>query len=565
MRKTLFAVVTLLGLVLGQSVRAAEVIRDFSVQATLTRDRLLMVTETIVYDFGDVERHGIYRYLPNVYDRNGAKYKLNIKFTDAQMDGAPVPWVVTDEGDNINIRIGDADQTITGKHTYVFSYQTSRAVNDFPDHRELYWNVTGNGWTVAIEKTSFKLAGPAQATQTACYTGVYGSPAEDCLINNDVAVSQFTAKRALEPTEGLTVVAAFPLDSIRELTFQEKLAQFIEDNIWSLLPILTALVMFFIWRKWGKEPKGRGTVIAQYDEPQKLPPALMAAIMEQKVSNRAISSTILDLARRGFMKIKFAGDPEKQGWFSKAPEITFVKTKEPAGGELLAYEDHVWKAIFEGGKTEVKPKDLEGKAYQEIGLARSAIQKELQDRKWFRQSPTTTRVIWGVIAGLVIFQGFFLAAVFGGLYIMSSIVSAIIVFAFGWQMPQMTKDGAILKEECEGLKLFLSVTEKARLEFTDAPSRQPEQFARFLPAAVAFGVEDQWAGQFESLEVTPPDYMEGNFATWNALAFAHAMNQISTYSAASMYNAPSSAGSGGSGFSGGGSGGGFGGGGGGSW
>ena len=543
---------------------ADERITDFSVDATLAYDRRLVVTEAIKYDFGDAERHGIYRIIPDAYDRNGAKYKLKIAFTNATVDGQPTPWVVTREGDDVNIRIGDANKTVTGTHYYVFTYETSKAVNDFSDHRELYWNVTGNGWPVSIEKAQFKLVGPALSTNAVCYTGAYGSSATDCTVGVKGVIASFATSRALEPGEGLTFAVAYPLDAMRGLTFKEKFYQFIEDNLWSLLPLITLAVMYLIWRKWGKEPIGRGTIVAQYEEPRGLPPALMASLMEQKVSGRAISATILDLARRGYLKIRFEGEPAKAGWFSKSPEITFVKVKQP-GDEVAQFEFHVWKSIFEGGENEVKPKDLEGKAYKEIALAKSEIQKELSDRKWFGMSPIASRSIWAGVAVFVIFQSFFLAAVFGGLYIFSSIVSAIIIFAFGWQMPQMSKEGAIVKEECEGFKLFLSVTEKARLAFTDAPERRPDQFARFLPAAVAFGVEEQWAGQFASFEVKPPSYMEGNFSTWNALAFAQAMNTIHTSSAASMYHAPSSAGGGGSGFSGGGSGGGFGGGGGGSW
>ncbi|MCW1892504.1 MAG: DUF2207 domain-containing protein, partial [Candidatus Uhrbacteria bacterium] len=82
--------------------------------------------------------------------------------------------------------------------------------------------------------------------------------------------------------------------------------------------------------------------------------------------------------------------------------------------------------------------------------------------------------------------------------------------------------------------------------------------------AIAFGVEEKWAKQFEGLDIPEPTYASGFHGNMNALLFVHAMGGFES-SMAQAFTPPSNAGSGGSGFSGGGSGGGFGGGGGGSW
>jgi uncharacterized membrane protein len=143
---------------------------------------------------------------------------------------------------------------------------------------------------------------------------------------------------------------------------------------------------------------------------------------------------------------------------------------------------------------------------------------------------------------------------------------AAIIGAFGWFMPRRTQEGAYVDEEVKGFKWFLSVTEKQRLAFTDAPERKPEQFHMFLSYAIAFGVEEKWAEQFAGIDIPAPDYVSGNvLMNWTAMNFVHDLNSLHQTAAASAFAAPSSAGGGGSGFSGGGSGGGGGGGGGGSW
>ena len=550
------------------SVVHAETIRDFAVKADLTAGRTLTVIETIKYDFEDAERHGIYRVIPTSYDRNGGHYNLHLQFQDATVDGQPVAWSETGESGGEQIKIGDADRTITGLHTYVITYVTPRAINDFSDHTELYWNVTGNDWQVPVEKTSFVLQAPGAPSQIKCYTGFLGSEAEDCTATTSTSGAMFASKVPFDAGQGLTVVIGFPLGVLRPIPLSEKIQQYIIDNLWVFTPFIVLIAMFLLWRKYGKEPKGRGTVIAQYEEPRGLSPALMAALVEQRVSQKAITATILDLARRGYHKVVFKSEEKNQSWFQKltssSPEFFFKKIKE-GDANLRPFEQIILTGLFDGSN-EATVADLKGKFFKPIADARKQIFDELREKKMFGMNPSAVRAFWMMAAFGFGFFGFFAATVFGPGFVLSAILSAIIIAAFGWQMPRMTPEGAAVKEECEGFKLFLSVTEKARLEFTDAPKKTPEQFARFLPAAVAFGVEDKWADQFKGIDLQPPSYMEGPMNTWTALYMINAVSTIHQAAASTMYSPPhSQAGSGGSGFSGGGSGGGFGGGGGGSW
>jgi hypothetical protein len=77
-----------------------------------------------------------------------------------------------------------------------------------------------------------------------------------------------------------------------------------------------------------------------------------------------------------------------------------------------------------------------------------------------------------------------------------------------------------------------------------------------------FGLEKDWAKQFEDVYKTPPDWYNGNWAAFNAGYLVSSLGDFSSASAVT-FTAPHS--SGGSGFGGGSSGGGGGGGGGGGW
>lgn len=543
----------------------AEVIKSFDVVAELKANRELTITENIRYDFGTTERHGIFRLLPDRYERMGAAYRLRLQVLEAEQDGQPVKMEVSRWGSEVNIRLGDEDETLTGEHTYTIRYRTNRAINDFPneDERELYWNITGNGWNVPVESASWRLDGPVAATKTVCYVGPLGSTLQDCKISTKGKTVAVSASRQLYPGDGLTVAIRFPEQSIVALTLWDQVRNFLSDNIWAGLPLLTFIIMYSIWRVKGRDPKGRGSVIARYEEPRALKPAQMVALQNEHVSPRAITATLLDLARRGYLKLRWEGDPAGSGWFKAKPKFTLVKIKD-ADAQLLPFEAELFNKLFEDTE-EVDAKEPNAGFSTAIQKSRDLIFDHLKKSKLYANSPVKTRALWIMAATLLAVFSPFLLVFYGVLALVFGLLSASVVAFFGWFMPRVSYEGAIVREEVEGFKLFLSVTEKDRLNFHNAPSKRPEQFERFLPAAIAFGVEKQWAEHFKDIQMQPPAYMEGSSSAWSSLAFVHAVGSLHTQSANSMYQSPSSAGSGGSGFSGGGSGGGFGGGGGGSW
>ena len=145
------------------------------------------------------------------------------------------------------------------------------------------------------------------------------------------------------------------------------------------------------------------------------------------------------------------------------------------------------------------------------------------------------------------------------------VICGIIIVIFGIFMPSRTKKGVLAQEHILGFKRYLMVAEKDRITFHNAPEKRPELFEKFLPFAMALGVEQAWAQQFEGIYKQQPDWYDGQGNMFSAVIFANSLNSFSHDMNGAMA-APSSAGSGGSGLGGGGfSGGGFGGGGGGSW
>ena len=141
--------------------QSSETIRSYDVDLTVQPNGDLSVVETIVYDFGAEQRHGIYREIPtrlhydDTYDR---VFPLHVDSVSGS-PGTPVGYTTEDAGDGkTGIKIGDPDQLITGVHEYAIAYTVQGALNAFPNRDELYWNAIGDEWSVTIQRASVRVS-----------------------------------------------------------------------------------------------------------------------------------------------------------------------------------------------------------------------------------------------------------------------------------------------------------------------------------------------------------------------------------------------------------------------
>ena len=119
-------------------------------------------------------------------------------------------------------------------------------------------------------------------------------------------------------------------------------------------------------------------------------------------------------------------------------------------------------------------------------------------------------------------------------------------------MVARTTEGARAREAALGFKEFLSRVEEDRYK---RMITSPDLFEKYLPYAMAFGVEEKWANAFKDIYRDPPNWYTGT-GQFDAVSFGHTISSMSNAAASSMSSSPSSSGSGGGGSSGGGSGGG---------
>ncbi|MFA6321986.1 MAG: DUF2207 domain-containing protein [Candidatus Buchananbacteria bacterium] len=579
--KKLILFFSIFGLLIAGPALAQEKIDNYSVQIKINQDASLDIQENISYNFGDQERHGIYRDIPISYRNSFGNFNLKISAISVVNEaGQAYNFTINNKGSDKSIKIGDADKLVSGIKTYIIKYKINRAINYFDDHDEIYWNAIGGQWQIPIDQAKvdviFDSNFDKNLLQTKCYFGVSNSqtPCDVAGISDDKNPGAYFSQTKINPGDYLTIVVGFPKNIVSQPSWQQNFIEAIQDNIILFLPIGVFIIVFIVWYKKGRDPKGRGTIITQFDVPDNLTPAEVGLIVDGRLSNFDISSEIIYLATQDYIKIHQIPDKSILDKFSKTDNYILEKIDKPENFNN-EFDGKILSSLFSASY--LKEHEIDGQIVKGTKLSsfKEEFAKDLKEIKktifaavtekgYFASNPNTTRGVYVGLGVVVIFFSF----VFGGAFGVSSVISlglcGIIILLFGIIMPKMTQKGVLTKEYILGLKNYLNVAEKDRLNFHNAPEKKPETFEKLLPFAMALNVEKQWAKQFEDIYKQNPDwYVNSTNQTFNAIIFSNNLRAFST-ATNSMFQSTSQAASGGSGFSGGG-GGGFGGGGGGSW
>lgn len=560
---------------------AAESIPTMDVRITVNADASLLVQEQIVYDFADTpNRHGIYRDIPLAFTtadgRTGHLTLANLVVIDEQ--GAPYETSVSTAGGVEHIRIGNPNATVSGTKTYLLSYVVRGAVTPYAHFDEVYWNATGDQWTVPINASSATVTLPAAVPEgqvrVTCYTGSAGSKTScptHISSTGNTAVA-FTGP-ALAPGEGLTVAVGFPTGLVTYPPPIPWWRQWLATLIAGVL--LVAAIIFAIAFAW-HDKKGRGTIIPIYEPPARAPgetplrPAEADVLVHGRVGKRAWPATVVDLAVRGYVKI--VEDAPLPWWrLSWRTDYTVTGLKSDTAG-LEAYEQAFVAELLTGGafSTRALRRNPAGARalYYAVKKVESDLRKETaSDTSAYLLDPETAQqrtVGVGLIAGLLLILIATLpGAIAGSFWTYADetfgamgLVLAIAIAAYPvYLKPRLNRGGAIEREQWLGFKLYLETAEKYRLQ-----NLTPETFQTFLPYAMVFGIEKKWAKAFAGITMPPPNWYSGS-----AAAGAFSASSFTSNFSSSFASSFAASGAGGASGGGGGAGGGGGGGGGGGW
>ncbi|MFO7715495.1 DUF2207 domain-containing protein [Desulfosarcina sp.] len=586
----------------------------------------VVVTETIrVVAAGQKIRRGIFRDFPSRYgNRRGTQVNVRFEILEVLRDNRPEAYHTEQQPNGIRVYMGKKEMFLQpGEYTYTLVYRTDRQIGFFDDFDELYWNVTGNGWDFVIEtvRVVVQLPPGAEVIQYAAYTGPSGADGQDFTVDPVDGGFGFSTSRRLNPREGLTIAVAWPKGHVTAPDTAEKIGHLLGDHrgLTAALCGLVILLAYYAaaWWKVGRDPRA-GAVIPRYTPPKGISPAGMRFVLKMGFDKKALALAVVSMAVKGFLTISESSD-----------KTYSLKISTRDDSRLSSGEAKAARHLFPPGRPSIL---LKNTSHQRIRAALKALRTSLSGEyeKFFflrntrffipglvisllalagviltaSQVPVALfMVVWlsgwsagvyflgvTVIAawrsrkvagamGITLFALPFLGGELLGLSVLATAISpsgsilflGIVVtdIIFYHLLKAPTLAGRRLLDEIEGLKLYMLVAEKDRLNLLNPPERTPEHFEALLPYAMALDVENDWNEQFaDVLAKASVDPASGNRPTlswysgstpFNGLAASLGGSFAGAVSASS--SAPgSSSGSGGGGSSGGGGGGGGGGG-----
>ncbi len=541
-------------------------IEGFDAQIRVNRDASIDVTETITARFVG-SYNGLFRTIPIKYrNAQGLNWTLGVSLQSARDDaGRNLRTETTREGANIKFKVW-IPGAMNATRTLVLRYHATNGLRFFDEHDELYWNVTGDQWEVPIRAATAEITLPPGATglRAIAFNGMYGSTARDARVTIDGNVVRIVMPHALDYHEGLTAVVGWDKGLVTAPTAADRALDTASSNWPLLIPIPVFLFAFWRWRRNGRDPRRR-PIAVQYEPPANVSPAECGTLLDNSADMRDITATLVDLAVRGYMRIEEQQNPKLFGLFGGGTSYTFHRLK-PAEG-LTPHERVVFDGIFGLHGDQVQLDELKDEFYKQLSPIRDAIFTQLTGSGFYQRRPDKVKQTWigcGIGAAVLIgVGGSFVAAAFlltPVSFIIAAVVSGIILLIFAQIMPARTDAGSRALEHVLGFEEFLRRVESDNLKRIIL--NHPEMFDKYLPYAMAFGVERQFARAFEGIYTEPPRWYVGpSVMNFNVGHFSSSMSHLSTVAATTMSSSPRS--SSGSGFGGGGSSGGGGGGGGG--
>jgi uncharacterized membrane protein YgcG len=552
-------------LLAGAKVSAKEErLRKFDAEVTVLHDASVDVTENITFQFIGGPWHGIYREIPVEYSGpGGLNYSLFLSIKSVTEDGSSLKYETSRERQYLKLKIyiPNADNST---HTIAIEYTVSDALRFFDDHDEFYWNVTGDEWTLPIESASAHIILPDGASniRTNVFTGRYRSTAQNALaeVNGNGVDVHTTAPLAMR--EGLTIAVAFDKGAVKEPTAFSRFLLYLRSN-WAFgVPVVTFVLMFWLWWTKGRDPRLQ-PIAAQYEPPDKLSPGEVGTLVDNSADMRDITASIVDLAVRGYLVIEEKQEDHLLGLTHSKTYLFHLKKSRAEWSALKPHEQELLDGLFGNGNAGdvVTLDQLHNQFYRNIPVIKSKIFGALVSDGYYARRPDSVRsayIGFGFVAGFVLTWGGVMLSGKMGMaplpFIVAGVLSGAIICGFGWFMPAHTQTGARALERVLGFEDFLKHVEADRFNRT---IKTPEMFEKFLPFAMALGVEKNWSKAFQGIYTQPPQwYQGGSFGpSFYPYMFVSNLNTMSMQTGSVLASAPRS--SGGSGFGGGGGGGGF--------
>lgn len=460
-----------------------------------------------------------------VTDGSGNRYQLT--------NGADEPYTFTvdDNGNHYVIRWYFPPQE-NSTETYTLSYTVHDALRFYAGGDQLWWKAIYGDRGFPVLAGQVKVTAPpgAKIVEWAAYVNAYdareGNRASATLAE-DAHTLVFALQRRLDADEEFEVRIQFPHGIVAgaapawqqradeaQAQREAELAYRRQWGPWATLAFGALGLLFLLggpaglyvlWYKFGRDKPVE--MVADYlpEPPDTLTPGMAGTLLDESVDMEDIIATLVDLARRQAISIT---EVREDSFFRKGVDFTYRREREDV--ELLPYERELLDAIF-GRKQEVELSDLKNKFYTKLPAIKRSLYDAVTDAKLFPRNPETVRQLYAVlgVVGLVaaFIVGGLLSAAFGdltGAAVLPGVglgVTAIGLLILAQNMPRKSEHGAEVAGRWRAFKRYLQNIDK----YADLEA-QKAIWDRWLPYAIAFGIDREYIRKFEAVDAPAPGW-----------------------------------------------------------
>ncbi|MBU0705562.1 MAG: DUF2207 domain-containing protein [Chloroflexi bacterium] len=410
--------------------------------------------------------------------------------------------------------------TSDSSHTFILRYTVQGGLRYYEEGDQLFWKAVYPDRDFSVHDSTVTVYLP----QGAVAGEVVAYDTEAVITGQGSNTVTFTAQETLEPGQELEVYIKFPHGIVqgaapgwqaaydRQAEWESSDAKAWLDLglgfVGALLVLGGPLSLLMLWYLRGRDPKIVLPAAYLPEPPTDDPPGVAGTLVDEKADMQDIIATLVDLARRGYLAIE---EEHKSGFFGSTSFDFVFRRTEKSTDDLLPYERMLLRQVF-GGRSERRMSSLKNKFYQAIPKIKEQLYRETVKRKYFRASPDKTRGRYNLFGFLLL-----MGAIFGGgcasmyLYKYTAMiicpaigigVTAIGMIIVGQWMPAKTRKGAEQAAWWNAFKHYLAEIER----YTDM-SQATELFEKYLPYAIAFGLDRSWVRKFSRLETTQTAYV----------------------------------------------------------
>lgn len=523
----LLAVLVVIG-VGAPAAQAAESIAAYDVDAVVSTDGLLEITETITYDFDAGSGPGIVRSIPMWEELpGGTRWVHPVTVRSITVDATAVPFELSDQGALLEIRIGDPDVTVTGVRVYVITYVVEGALRTFtepdlaagnpygfsPGDVELYWDFIGTDWEVAIGNVRVDVTGPGSVLAAQCIPGVAGSGGR---CNDRISGSAVTFRAPLLlPAQGLTTAIAYPgsafatapvrLIETIPITESPTRVFFPGALILSLMALAAPMIIVVLMRRRiGRTDESRAGV--RFEIPAGLRPAEIEVGLGGALTSRAVLATLLDLVARRQITMSTRGRADVGADVGDVMELT----RQGGGADPVRPWEQRFAAVIFTGRDRVSLQGYDADFANAVQRMRTDLTREVVAAQQIDAEAASPRRRVGCASVLGIFVT--MAAYGLGEVTDNALISAglapvlagltVGLFLAAFLVPDdKTVQSQRWEADAASLRTFLSTDPGSVRRDLVQRSGLPDGtvYVTMLPYAVLFDQETSWSGAFPDL------------------------------------------------------------------